>query len=180
PGAGENCRRRIRLPPRCHRRATPSFQFNLIILDQRVGEELVGRLVERGVRRFAIGRFDLDVEDFALPHARHARDAERFERAFDRLALRIENAGFEGNRDAGLHRLSCKRGYGANRFDRKPEKRAVRPRAAHASKFTKKCCQCTGATAVCSSSRPRPATWPLSPTSPTPPPNPPSLLPTTG
>ena len=57
-----------------------------------------------GLRRFAIAPLDLDIEDLALAHARDAFDAQRFERPFDRLALGIEDAGFEGDGDAGLHR----------------------------------------------------------------------------
>src|ERR1700756_907221 len=87
-----------------YRRVVRSFHLDLIVLDQRIGEELVGRLLERGLRRFAIAPLDLDIEDFALAHARHAFDAQRFERPFDRLALGIEDAGFEGDGDAGLHR----------------------------------------------------------------------------
>src|SRR6516164_6033607 len=60
-----------------------------------------------GIAPPAIASLDLDVEDLALAHARDAGDAERFERAFDRLALGIEDAGFEGDGDAGLHRGSA-------------------------------------------------------------------------
>src|SRR5437764_3768240 len=104
----------LRPLPRCPRRATPSFQLDLIILDQRIGEELVGRLLKRGARRFAVAPFELDVEDFPLADARYARNAQRFERALNRLPLRVENPGFESDGDAGLHRLSCTHRYGAN------------------------------------------------------------------
>ena len=57
-----------------------------------------------GIGTIAVG--DLDVEYLALAHARDPGDAERLERALDRLALGIENAGFECDGDAGLHRAS--------------------------------------------------------------------------
>ena len=46
---------------------------------------------------------ELDVEHLALAHARDARNAERLQRALDRLALRIEHAGFQRDGDAGFH-----------------------------------------------------------------------------
>src|SRR5262249_27326909 len=167
--------RRLRARPQCPAR-TPrcwrverSFHLDLIVLDQRIGEELVGRLLERGLRRFAIASLDLDVEDLALAHARNAGDAERFERAFDRLALGIEDAGFEGDGDAGLHRGSAnidmaRIGYTASggRAYPRPIARGARARGL---KFRHKPLQCTGAAVDCSRSRPRPATRPLSPTS---------------
>src|SRR5262249_57662885 len=116
PRARPRCRAQ---PPRC-RRVVRSFHLDLIVLDQRIGEELVGRLLERGLRRFAIASLDLDVEDLALAHARYAGYAERFERAFDRLALGIEDAGFEGDADAGLHRRSTRIPYPANPFNPNP------------------------------------------------------------
>src|SRR5712691_11279115 len=129
--------------PRC--RHARSFELNLIVFDQGVGEELVGCLLERGFRLLLVAAFDLDVEHLALAHACHAGNAEGFERPLDRLALGVKDAGFERNGDAGLHRVSsCSR---------------------YVAKFRRKPAQCTGAAAVCSKSRPRPATWPLSPTS---------------
>ncbi len=47
----------------------------------------------------------LDVEHLALPHARDARDAERLQRALDRLPLRIEHAILQRDSDAGFHRV---------------------------------------------------------------------------
>src|SRR5207248_7625397 len=103
-------RARAQLAPRSarSRRATRSFELDLIILDQAIGQELVGRLLERSLRRLAVAPLDLDVEHLALPHARHAGDTERLERALDRLALGIEDAGFEGDGDARLHGLALR------------------------------------------------------------------------
>src|SRR5688572_18463018 len=61
------------------------------ILDHGVGEQLLGRAFERRLGLGLVATLDLYVEHLALPHARHAGDAERFERALDRLALRVEN-----------------------------------------------------------------------------------------
>src|SRR5262245_22769037 len=82
---------------------TSAQQLHIIIFDHRIGEELVGCLLKRGLRLLAVGRVDLDVEHLALAHAGHAGDAERLERALDRLALRIEDAGLEGHGNTGLH-----------------------------------------------------------------------------
>ena len=51
----------------------------------------------------AIGARQLDVEHLALAHAGDAIDAERFQRAFNGLALWIENAGLQRNGDARFH-----------------------------------------------------------------------------
>src|ERR1700746_334482 len=74
-----------------------SQHLDLIVLDDDVGEELVGRLFQHRLGARLIDTVDLDVEYLALPHARDAGDAERLERAFDRLALGVEHARLEGN-----------------------------------------------------------------------------------
>src|SRR5262245_15655329 len=105
-------------------------QLHIIVLDQRIGEELVGRLLERGLRALAVASRDLDVEDLALADAGDAVNAERLQRPLDRLALRVEYAGFQGNSDAGLHggsfRAECKLRYGMNRWRRKPQPAGAR------------------------------------------------------
>ena len=72
-----------------------------IILDHRVGEELLAHRLEPRLRVGGIGK--LDVEDLALTHRIHAGEAERAERALDRQTLRIENAVFQRDEDARLH-----------------------------------------------------------------------------
>src|SRR5215469_3981003 len=86
-----------------------SQHLDLVVLDDHVGEQLVGRLFERGLGARRVHAFEFDVEHLALAHARHAGDAERLEGAFDRLALGVEHARLEGDGDAGFHRgwLSC-------------------------------------------------------------------------
>src|ERR1051325_8533363 len=81
------------------KRAGPSFDLDVVILDQGIGQKLVGCLLERSLRRLAVASLDLDVEHLALAHTRHAGDAERLERTLDRLALGIEDSGFEGDGD---------------------------------------------------------------------------------
>src|SRR5262245_35204918 len=156
---------------RC-RRAAESFHVNSIVLDQGVGEELVGGLLQRGLGLLAAAPLDLDVEHLALPHARHAGDPERFERTFDRLALGIEDAGFERDGDARFHAIPIFLiGTPPSIWPESPAAQAPAPQAAAAAatcpqraKSRGKPPQCTGA-AACSRRRPRPATWPLSPTS---------------
>src|ERR1700736_2074254 len=81
-----------------------SQHLDLIVLDDDVGEELVGRLLERRLGARRIDAVELDVEHLALAHAGDAGNAERLERAFDRLALGVEHARLEGDGDAGFHR----------------------------------------------------------------------------
>ena len=52
-----------------------------------------------------VGAGELDVEHLALAHAGDAIDAERFQRPFDGLALRIENARFQCDGNARFHVL---------------------------------------------------------------------------
>src|SRR5262249_13852601 len=157
--AGQRGRRRARQPElRCagYSRVHLSQQLHIIVLDHRIGEELVGRLLECGFRLLAVGRFDLDVEHLALAHAGHARDAERPERALDRLALRVEDAGLEGYGDAGLHGVLMRSAAGCLP--------GIDIRAIPAVNSMRALSSCTGAPA--SPNRgPHPATWPLSPTS---------------
>src|SRR5215471_16101527 len=60
-----------------------SEQLDPIILDHRVGQQLVGGGLQRLLRLAAVGAGKLDVEHFALAYAGDAIDAERFQRAFD-------------------------------------------------------------------------------------------------
>src|ERR1700681_3696839 len=87
----------------------------MIVLDHRIRQELLGCVPEPRLDTGTIAIGDFDVEHLALAHARHAGNAERGERAFDRLALGIENPGFEGHRDAGLHRALLDPSITANR-----------------------------------------------------------------
>src|SRR5262249_57311616 len=83
-----------------------SQHLDLIVLDDDVGEELVGRRFERRLGARRIDAVELDVEHLALAHAGDAGNTERLERAFYRLALRVEHARLEGDGDAGFHRGS--------------------------------------------------------------------------
>ena len=86
-----------------------------IILDHGVGEQLFGGILQRGLGAGAVGALDLDVEHLALADACDSADAERFQRALDGLALRVENAGFQRDGDAGFHRFQYGRWSNRNR-----------------------------------------------------------------
>src|SRR3954452_10566795 len=74
-----------------------------VILDDGVGQQLVGGGFEGRLRLGLVGAGKFDVEHLALTHAGDAVNAERFQRAFDGLALWIENAGFQRNGNACFH-----------------------------------------------------------------------------
>ena len=59
--------------------------------------------LEQGLGLGAIAALDFDVEHLALAHAGDPGQPERAQRAFDGLALRVENAGFQGDGDTGFH-----------------------------------------------------------------------------
>src|SRR5262249_21138757 len=145
--------------PRC-RFVPRSFQLDLVVLDQCIREQLVGRLLERGFRLLTVAAFELDVEHLALAHAGDAVHTQRLEGTLDRLALRIENAGFERDGDASLHVVVLD---ASNSIW--PE--SVAPQALSGRdcrEFRHKPPQCTGAVACATPRRP-PATCPLSPPS---------------
>src|SRR6516162_9348379 len=80
-----------------------SAQFDSVIFDHGIGQELLGGAFERCLGAGPIRAFDFDVKDLALPHAGHSPDAKRAQRPFDGLALWIENTGLERDSDARLH-----------------------------------------------------------------------------
>src|SRR5689334_21522871 len=80
-----------------------SAQFDPVILDHGIGQQFLGGAFERRLGAGAVGAFDFNVENLALPYARDPTDAKRTQCAFDSLALRIKNAGLERDGDAGLH-----------------------------------------------------------------------------
>src|SRR6201986_912716 len=84
-------------------RSSPQH-LDLIILDDDVGEELVGGRPEHRPRAGRIGAVDLAVENPAPAAAGDASHAERLERAFDGVALGVEHARLEGDGAAGFHR----------------------------------------------------------------------------
>src|SRR5688500_17626036 len=74
-----------------------------VVLDYRIGEKALAGLLQRRLGLALVGGVKLDVEHLALAHAGDALDAERFQRALDSLALRIEHAALQGDGDAGFH-----------------------------------------------------------------------------
>src|SRR5215218_7402799 len=81
----------------------PSGQLDAIVLDHRVGEEPLAGVLQRALGLALVGGIELDVEDLALAHAGDALDAERPQGSLDRLPLRVEDAGFQGDGDARFH-----------------------------------------------------------------------------
>src|SRR5687767_8950006 len=91
------------------RRASSFRHLDAVILDHGIGEQLVGRLLQgRRYLRF-VAALNFDVEHLALADAGYAVDAERTQRAFDGLALRIKHAGFQRDGNMRLHDLPFSR-----------------------------------------------------------------------
>src|SRR5580704_12577045 len=80
-----------------------SRHLDAVVFDHGIGKEFLRRVLERRFGAGAVGALDLDVKNLALAHAGDAADAERTQRAFDGLALRVEDAGFQRDGDAGFH-----------------------------------------------------------------------------
>ncbi len=75
-----------------------------VFLDDRVGQDLMSDGLDLFVSFLAgdaIGNGN--VEDLALAHIGDGAMAEPAECGADRLALRVEDRGFEGNEDASFH-----------------------------------------------------------------------------
>src|SRR3974390_3190722 len=84
---------------------------DVVILNPLIRQQPISGLLQEFFRLAAVAdAVDLDVEHLALAHAGDALDAERAQRAFDRLALRIENAGFQRDGDARFHRIPTQKG----------------------------------------------------------------------
>src|SRR6185437_5324524 len=67
------------------------------ILDHRVGEQLAAHVLDLGIFG-AVGKIELD--QLARPHVVDSGKAQALQRMVDGLALRIEDAGFEGDEDS--------------------------------------------------------------------------------
>ena len=72
------------------------------ILDHRVGEQFAAHLLDVRVAG-AVGKVELD--QLAGADIVDAGKAEPFERMVDRLALRVEHSGLEGDEHARFHGL---------------------------------------------------------------------------
>src|SRR5690606_24080448 len=70
---------------------------DLVVLDERIGEQLLAELVEP---RRILG---LELHQAPHPHVAHPAEPKRRERPFDRLALRIEDAFLRTNQNARFH-----------------------------------------------------------------------------
>ena len=91
--------------PRKHFRVRALVQnLDPVFLDDRVGEDLVGDGLDLFVGFLASDAIrNRDVENFALAHIGDGAMAEAAEGGADRLALRVEDRGFEGNENASFH-----------------------------------------------------------------------------
>src|SRR3972149_3582486 len=74
-----------------------------VVLDDGVGEELLAHALHFGAGAFRIALGHLDLDIFTLAHIANRAEAERMERAGDRLALRVEHARLQRDGDARLH-----------------------------------------------------------------------------
>src|SRR5262252_8887649 len=86
-----------------HRRLSSTKDLYIIVLDHCVRQQLLGGILQFGLNAGAVAVGNLDVKYLALAHTRDAVDAERSQRPLDRLALGIENAGFQRHGDLSFH-----------------------------------------------------------------------------
>src|SRR5579864_8648879 len=81
----------------------PSTDFDRVILDDRVGEELPAHVFDPGAPRcgIAVGQFEFD--ELPLADLADPVEPEPLQGVADRLPLRVEYAGLEGDVNACLH-----------------------------------------------------------------------------
>src|SRR6185437_126189 len=79
-------------------------QFNLVFLDDRVGEKLLAHILQARAGLGFVALRKLDVDDLALAHVADRAEAQTVKRVADGFSLRIENAVFQRNKDACFHR----------------------------------------------------------------------------
>src|SRR5207253_654233 len=92
-----------RTPGSAPRRTSRTVLLDLIVLDQRVREQPFAHL--RQLRRIV----DIELDQATDVNVVNAVEAERRERPFDRLALRIEDALLRPDEDPGPHRTPVRR-----------------------------------------------------------------------
>ena len=101
--------RRPAAPPRYDEPSRPvgyasTDNFDPVVFDDHIGEQFFAGLLQQALGLTSIADRKFYIENLALPHAVDAAEIKGFQCAFDRLSLRIEDAGFEGNGDTGFHR----------------------------------------------------------------------------
>src|SRR5262249_14263747 len=92
--------------PESGRRRCSFHQLDAILLDDRVGEELLAHVLEALFTVFPWGGIDLKLDVLADARILHLFETEARERASDGLTLRIEDASFQSHIDLGQHYLS--------------------------------------------------------------------------
>src|SRR4051812_39250482 len=83
---------------------TTSPDLDRVVLDHRIGEKLPAHFLDPGARRGGIGIAQLQFDQLALADLADPREAQRLQCIADRLALRIEHAGFKTDMNARFHR----------------------------------------------------------------------------
>src|SRR5277367_172333 len=81
--------------PRRQGSAGSTADLDPIILDDGIGEQLLGGVFQRRLGTGAVAALDFDVENLALADARDPVHAQRLQGAFDGLALGIQNPRFQ-------------------------------------------------------------------------------------
>src|SRR5215217_23642 len=77
--------------------------FDLVVFDHRIGQQLFTHAGQLGARRFSVGAIENEIKNLALADALDAAKAEGGQRAFDGLALGVENASLERDGNARFH-----------------------------------------------------------------------------
>src|SRR5438876_9082866 len=80
-----------------------SFNFEFVVLDDRVAQKLVTGFIELAARGFPVGAVQFDFQIFAYVDRVDAAVAHVLERVLHRFALRINDGFFRSNDDPGFH-----------------------------------------------------------------------------
>jgi len=82
--------------------AVVAEELDLVVLDERVGEQPAAHLVELG------GVLDVELDDPPDVDVLHAGEAQRGQCLLDRDALRVEDAGLRADEHAGAHHAAAR------------------------------------------------------------------------
>src|SRR5580700_338790 len=80
-----------------------SGDFDRVILDHRIGQQLPAHILHSGARRGRVGLGQFELDQLALANLADSVEAEPLQGIADRLALGVEHPRLQADMDARLH-----------------------------------------------------------------------------
>src|SRR4051812_14825404 len=86
------------------------LQFDFVFFDNGVGKQSFAHLLKAGAGQLQVGSAQLDIDDLALSHFVHLGKAEAVQRVANGLALRVEHAVLQSDKNARFHAYRTRTG----------------------------------------------------------------------